>query len=127
MNKFDQFVKHKVKAKFYIRYADDFVFLDVDKNYLENMISKISEFLTGRLKFSLHPDKVFIKTLASGVDFLGWINFLHYRVLRNSTKRRMLERITKNSQNQVLQSYLGLISHGNSYKLSQEVLNLYGL
>ena len=26
MNKFDQFVKHQLKQKFYIRYADDFVF-----------------------------------------------------------------------------------------------------
>ena len=34
MNEFDQFVKHKLKAKHYIRYADDFVILSHDKNYL---------------------------------------------------------------------------------------------
>ena len=35
MNKFDQFVKHKFKAKYYIRYADDFVFLSEDKDSLK--------------------------------------------------------------------------------------------
>lgn len=30
MNKFDQFVKHNLKAKYYIRYADDFVILNKD-------------------------------------------------------------------------------------------------
>ena len=60
MNEFDQFVKHKIKQKFYIRYADDFVFLHEDKRYLENLIPQISEFLGAELKLSLHPNKVFI-------------------------------------------------------------------
>ena len=35
MNEFDQFVKHKLKAKYYIRYADDFIVLLEDKAWLE--------------------------------------------------------------------------------------------
>ena len=45
MNKFDQFVKHQLKVKDYIRYADDFVFLSSDKERLNNQIPKIHEFL----------------------------------------------------------------------------------
>lgn len=71
MNEFDQFVKHRLKARYYIRYADDFVFMHHDKNVLMDILLKVRSFLSEHLKLSLHPDKVSIKTVASGVDFLG--------------------------------------------------------
>ncbi|OGI86443.1 hypothetical protein A3A01_01040 [Candidatus Nomurabacteria bacterium RIFCSPLOWO2_01_FULL_39_17] len=71
MNEFDHFVKRGLKVKYYIRYADDFVILSEDGNYLEKILPEINNFLEKKLKLQLHPDKVFIKTLASGVDFLG--------------------------------------------------------
>ena len=119
MNEFDQFVKHKLRVKYYIRYADDFVVLSDSKNYLENLLPKINDFLNESLKLSLHPDKVFIKTIASGVDFLGWVHFPKHRVLRTITKRRMLKKLKDNPKNETLQSYLGLLKHGNAYKLSK--------
>ncbi|MCX6713852.1 MAG: reverse transcriptase domain-containing protein, partial [Candidatus Vogelbacteria bacterium] len=70
LNEFDQFMKHKLKVKYYIRYADDFVVMARDRDYLENLLTKVSSFLLEKLKLNLHPDKVYIKTLASGVDFL---------------------------------------------------------
>jgi len=115
MNEFDQFVKHKLRVKYYIRYADDFVVLSDSKNYLENLLPKINDFLNESLKLSLHPDKVFIKTIASGVDFLGWVHFPKHRVLRTTTKRRMLKKLKDNPKNETLQSYLGLLKHGNAY------------
>ena len=120
MNEFDQFVKRKLKVKYYIRYADDFVILDENKLYLQQLIPKLSEFLEKELKLSLHPKKLFIKTLSSGVDFLGWINFSHYRIPRTSTKRRMLKKLQNNDSKETLASYLGLLSHGNTYKLAQK-------
>lgn len=118
MNEFDQFVKHKLKVKHYIRYADDFVFLSNDKQWLESILPQISIFLEEKLKLSLHPDKVFIKTLASGVDFLGWVHFPDHRVVRTVTKRRMWKRIAEMDwKEESVQSYLGLLSHGNAKKL----------
>lgn len=117
MNKFDQHVKHRLKAKHYIRYADDFVILSKDKGYLEDLIPKISEFLREGLKLELHPNKVFIKTFSGGVDFLGWVHFPDHRVLRTVTKRRMMKNLSKNPTNEIKQSYLGLLKHGNSWKL----------
>ena len=93
MNEFDQFVKHKLKIKYYIRYADDFIILSENKDWLENLIFKIRDFLNSELKLELHPNKVYIKTSASGIDFLGWIQFSDHRVLRTATKRRILKRI----------------------------------
>jgi retron-type reverse transcriptase len=117
MNEFDQFAKHKIKARYYIRYADDFVIFSEDRKWLENIVPEISEFLESELKLSLHPEKVFIKTISSGVDFLGWVNFSDHRVLRTATKRRMLKRIRKNPKPETINSYLGMLRHGNADKL----------
>jgi len=122
MNEFDQFAKHKLPAKYYIRYADDFVFLSQDKKWIESLIPRIAKFLDTKLVLTLHPDKVYIKSFASGVDFLGWIHFPEHRVLRTSAKRKML-RVVKESKDkeETVQSYLGMLSHGNSDKLRTKV------
>ena len=91
MNEFDQYVKHKLKVKHYIRYADDFVLLSDDKDWLGCQMSLIEKFLGQVLFLQLHPDKVYIKTFASGVDWLGWVHFPDHRVLRNVTARRKLK------------------------------------
>lgn len=122
MNEFDHFLKRELKVKYYVRYADDFIIVHESKEYLENFLPKISAFLKTRLKLSLHPDKVSIKTFASGVDFLGWVHFPHHRVPRTSTKRRMLKRIKINHTPETLASYRGLLKHGNTYKLNKKII-----
>src|SRR3989338_7443697 len=124
MDEFDQFVKHALKMKHYIRYADDFVLLSEDKNYLLKTLPYMVVFLRETLKLTLHPNKVSIETLASGVDFLGWVHFPKHRVLRTSTKWRMFRRIEEtNGKKETIQSYLGLLSHGNAHKLSKLISN----
>ena len=119
MNNFDQWVKRNMKMRFYIRYADDFVFFDIDKDKLLEFIPKIAEFLEERLKLALHPDKVLVKTLVSGVDFLGWVHFPTHRVLRTKTKRRMLRALSQNCSEPTRASYWGLLKPGNTYKLQK--------
>jgi len=122
MNEFDHFMKRKLKVKYYIRYADDFVIFSENKNYLEELVGKISEYLESNLSLSLHPDKLFIKTLNSGVDFLGWVNFSDHRVLRTATKKRMMRRIEENPEEATVNSYLGMLKHGNARKLVAGIL-----
>lgn len=125
MNEFDQFMKHKIKAKYYIRYADDFVILSQDKTWLEELLPMIEDFLSKRLKLDLHPNKVSICTFASGIDFLGWIHFPNHRVLRTSTKKRMFRNIKNGRGNMdTIQSYLGLIKYGNSKKIESQIYKL---
>jgi len=120
MNEFDQFVKHRLKAKYYIRYADDFVIFSQDRKWLEVILKEMKVFLQERLKLELHPDKVSIATLASGVDFLGWVHFPDHHVLRTVTKRRMFRNIrVKEGKKETAQSYLGLLGHGNGYALKE--------
>ncbi len=120
MNEFDQFVKHKLKARHYIRYADDFVILSDNKAWLEGLIPTIKDFLQVRLKLDLHPDKVYIKTLSSGLDFLGWVHFPDHRVIRTSTRHRMVRGLKAGASEASRQSYRGLLSHGNTFKLSTQ-------
>jgi len=125
MNEFDQFVKHKLKAKYYIRYADDFVVLSENKQWLEKMLAEINDCLSRKLKLQLHPDKVYIKTLSSGVDFLGWVNFPDHKVLRTVTKRKMFRNIKlKEGKRETMQSYLGMLGHGNAYRLKQKIIKI---
>jgi RNA-directed DNA polymerase len=130
MNEFDQFVKHKLKAKYYIRYSDDFVIFSEDKKWLENILSPIKIFLKEKLKLELHPGKIHLKTLASGMNFLGMVNFSDHRILRTTTKRRILKKIrekeflwredliSRDSFNQSLQSYLGILTHCRGRKIA---------
>jgi len=119
MTPFDQFVKHKLRAKHYVRYADDFVVLSHDRYELDRMIVEIERFLRKRLQLLLHPRKVSISTLAAGVDFLGWVHFPDHRILRTSSKRRMLKRIADHPTQQTVQSYLGLLRHGHTRRLQE--------
>lgn len=121
MNEFDQFVKHRLKLKYYIRYADDFVVFWEDRNMLELTIPKFAVFLKDNLNLSLHPLKVSIWPIASGVDFLGWVHFPDHRIIRTSTKKRMLKRLKITSKLSVVESYKGLLQHGNSHRLSTSI------
>lgn len=118
MNEFDQYMKHVLKVKYYIRYADDFICMSEDKESLEELLKKIEDFLKQKLKLTLHPDKCYIQTHAGGVDFLGWLHFPYHKVLRRVTKKRMFRKLSEKN----ISSYLGLLSHGNSFFLSKELI-----
>jgi len=84
----------------------------------------MEEFLENNLKLQMHPDKVLIKTLSSGVDFLGWINFPKHRILRTATKKRMFRNLKGNNyKKENIDSYLGMLSHGNGHKLEEHIKN----
>ena len=98
-----------------------FVILSQDKSWLEEMLPKIGDFLSQELQLNLHPNKIFIKTINSGVDFLGWVHFPNHRILRTTTKRRMLKKIKLNAKPETIASYLGLLKHGNTYKIKSKL------
>lgn len=135
LNELDQFVKHELGVKHYIRYADDFIILSYDKTYLEDLIGPIEKFLRLTLDLELHPDKIIFRKLASGVDFLGYVIFPHYVLPRARTKKRILRKIknriaefkagkiSEEKLNQTIQSYLGYLTHANAYKFRLELQN----
>jgi retron-type reverse transcriptase len=123
MNEFDQYVKHRMKEEYYVRYADDFVFLSDNRDGLFRLIPTTQDFLQERLKLELHPNKLFLKTFSSGVDFLGWVHFPDHRVLRTATRRRMMKRIFKQPKDETVASYAGMLRYGNEFRLGEKVRN----
>lgn len=94
LNELDQFVKHTLHAKHYLRYVDDFVILSTNKQELEEHMSSIKVFVEA-LQLELHPIKCQIIPLREGVSFLGFKIFYHYRVVRARNKRKITTKLKK--------------------------------
>lgn len=121
LNELDQFVKHQLQARYYLRYADDFILLSEQRAWLADQLSPLAQFLKHRLRLELHPAKITLQTFASGVDFLGWVHFYDHRVLRQTTRCRMMRKIAERTSLPVVQSYRGLLTHGNAELLRQDL------
>ena len=141
LNELDQFVKHQLKCKFYLRYMDDFILLHSSKTQLEAWKQKIELFLGTVLLLKLKPHSV-LKRVNEGADFLGYIIRPHYRLVRNrvvgnlknklhqfeeeflSPQHFLLLRAPPERQialRQVLASYLGHFKHANAYGLTHSL------
>ena len=139
LNELDQFIKHQLKIKYYFRYADDFVILHPNQQYLENLVTVVSNFLEVDLNLRLHPNKIIIRKFRQGIDFLGYVVLPYYILLRTKTKRRMLKKIRENvkkmeaglisqqSYSQSVQSYLGILQHCRGYKIKQDLEKIMGI
>jgi len=126
------FAKHILGIKYYIRYTDDFIFVHKDKKYLENIVPTARLFLKEKLGLDLHPRKIILRKLSCGIDFLGYIILPYYKILRTKTKKRIMRKIkarvmsynrgdiSRKSLEQTLQSYLGVLKHCRSQKISDK-------
>ena len=128
LNELDQYVKHQLKVKYYLRYCDDFIILGLESSYLSKLAYKIGEFLEEHLFLNLSPNKVILRKYRQGIDFLGYVILPHHRVVRTKTKRRIIDKVFHGNINQQsLNSYLGVLKHSNSYELEKEIIWLSGL
>ncbi|MFH1162230.1 MAG: reverse transcriptase domain-containing protein [Candidatus Jorgensenbacteria bacterium] len=135
MNEFDRFMKHRLRVGHYIRYTDDFSLVSQNCEALKKLLPLISAFLENELTLLLHPNKIIVRKLCQGVDFLGYVIFLKYLRLRTKTKRRMFAKMQRRISEyqsghigrpvleQSLQSYLGVLSHANAYALGEDLKN----
>ena len=131
LNELDYFVKHKLKAKHYIRYVDDFVILHESKSQLEIWKKQIDGFLKEKLKIELHPEKSGIIALSRGIDFVGFRNFYHHRLLRKRNIRKIIDKINLYCEGrlpyskllEILQGWDAYAKWANSFKLRDYVTN----
>ncbi len=132
LNELDQQVKHKIKQKHYIRYMDDFIFLG-EKKELKILLRDVKLFLKKELRLTLHPAKIFLSPKEKGVDFLGYVIFNNYRLLRKKTVKRLKRKIKKNYSllkrkkmdekvfYRSIKSFIAYAKHGRSWKLVQKI------
>lgn len=137
LNELDQFVKHKLKAKHYIRYVDDFVILHNDKEQLKKWMVEINKFLKEKLDLELHPDKSGVINLNKGINFLGFRIFFYHKLVRKSNLRvfekkfkqlRILYKegmIAREKAVESLEGWLEYASHGNTYKYRKHLVKIF--
>ncbi len=133
LNELDQFAKHALKARHYFRYCDDFVIVHPDRKFLEDAVGRIRAFLHDRLALDLHPNKVEIRKVRQGIDFLGYVALPHAAVLRTKTGKRIIRKLDEARASLVagklpqstfdgmIASYLGVLSHSKNRRLHAKI------
>lgn len=149
LNELDQYVKHKLKAEFYIRYVDDLILLHNDRETLVEWRDRIAAFLTERLALELKPATT-LKRVSEGADYLGYIVRPEYLLVRQRVVGNLRARIrrfgeemvvrrtargkgfvhihlreeTVRKLRQTLASYLGHFRHANAYTLTNSLFDV---
>ena len=77
----DQFVKHHLKVRYYLRYCDDFILLSTDRTELEAHEGTIGRFLMDELHLCLNERRR-LRPVSDGIDFLGYIVRPDYLLVR---------------------------------------------
>jgi len=148
MNELDQFVKHELKCKHYVRYVDDFVLCHTDKTHLLGLKTRIEDFLARRLGLTLRSPTM-LKPMRQGCDFLGYIVRGRYRLVRRrvidnfNQKIKIIEQQWRQSKNTgvlynlnpnemarltgVVASYWGHFSHSDAYHLKASLYQRHQL
>lgn len=131
LNELDQFVKHHLRTRYYLRYVDDFVILGRDEKELARFRREIDDFLSARLKLQLHPTRHKLLMVSNGIDFLGYVTRGQYilvrrRVINNFKQKlryfRSLEEIDQAHLTAISASYFGHFKVANAYRLRKKVM-----
>lgn len=143
----DQFVKHQLKCRQYIRYVDDFILLHNSSEQLRIWQRDIQYFLNQKLGLSV-KDNFTLAPVSNGADFLGYITRPHYRLVRRRVVHHFREKLNtfaalniKQHKNglaeidlsvekrdklmSVMASYLGHYKHAKHYRLLQRLFSEY--
>ena len=136
LNELDQFILREIRPRSYCRYVDDFLLFHEDKAFLAEALRHVEERLAA-LRLILHPGKSRVYRTADGVTFLGWRIFPdHRRLVRGNVVRfrrriRALKeefdagRIEWEEVAQRLQAWNAHASHGNTWKLREQIFGKY--
>ena len=92
LNEVDQYIKHKLKIKYYCRYLDDSIVIVKTKKEAKETLEKIKIFLRNNLELELNSKTQIFKN-KQGVNFCGYkIN--EYRMkIRDRGKKKIKHKI----------------------------------
>lgn len=126
----DQFAKHQLRARHYIRYVDDFILLHESAQWLNNAKARIEAFLPERLHAQVNPAKTILQPIERGVDFVGQVIKPWRRTTRCRTVSEAIQRVSSANDQDLLpraNSYFGLLrqashSHHDRARLAHVLL-----
>jgi RNA-directed DNA polymerase len=116
LNELDQFIKHQICAKHYIRYVDDFVLLHKSPQWLNAALASIDAFLPAQLNARLNPKKTILQPVDRGVDFVGQVVKPWHRSTRKRTFNEAISQVKKAPTSDVFgmaNSYFGLFGQAS--------------
>lgn len=127
LNKLDQFVKHELKVKYYVRYMDDFIILSEDPAELRRLLAIIEEFLRRELRLELNP-KTTILAAKNGINFVGYIHYKDHKKIRKDARRRLTKLLKAFETGEVeleyfdrsIESRFGHMEHADTYNYIRE-------
>lgn len=134
----DQFCKRVLGIKRYIRYMDDIIILDNDKERLKEYGRRMTQFLEERLHLNFN-NKTALRPVRVGCEFVGFVIYNDHVILRKSTTLRMKRTLRKTRQdyhdnlitfkeaNATMQSYLAMLSHVDCKKFKEKLLDKFVL
>lgn len=102
LNALDQFVKHELKCRWYLRYCDDFVLLARSPEQLREWKTRIADFVAERLALELNPTRERLRPVADGVDFLGYIVRPHHLLVRRGVVGHLREALCRSERGLVI-------------------------
>jgi hypothetical protein len=108
----DQYVKHQIGARHYIRYVDDMVLLHNSPEWLNKAGREINRFAKEHLGLALNPRKTILQPISRGVDFVGQIIKPWRSVLRRTTFKNALKAVCNKSGDDLVRSansYFGIL------------------
>jgi RNA-directed DNA polymerase len=117
LNPLDQRAKHQLRARHYIRYVDDFLFLHESADWLNAVLADITEFLPTRLGVRLNSSKTILQPIERGVDFVGQVIKPWHRYTRHRTVNEAVRRIRVADEVDLMSlanSYFGLVRQAGS-------------
>lgn len=86
----DHFIKEELGIRRYVRYMDDFILWENDRESLHKAFHSIQSFTNEKLALSLHEP--YINVVKSGVPFLGFLIFPDKIHLSQKKKRRLIKK-----------------------------------
>lgn len=131
LNELDQFAKHQLRARHYVRYVDDFILLHESAQWLTEAYARIKAFLPERLHAQLNPRKTVLQPIERGVDFVGQVIKPWRRTTRKRTVKHACRRVQTTPANKlsaVANSYYGLLrqashSHRDRVRLTKSIFH----
>ncbi len=121
----DQRAKHVLRARHYIRYVDDFLFLDESPARLTEILADVTAFLPERLGAQINPRKTILQPIDRGVDFVGHVIKPWHRSTRKRTRNEALRRVAEapaGDVHQLANSYFGLLRQATASHLDRAQL-----
>lgn len=114
LNELDRFIKHEMGRKAYLRYGDDFIIFNGNKNELLQIKKLTTDFIESKLKLILHSKNNLIVEAKHGLKFLGVILYPNGRSLSKRNQARVKNRLNLRNSG----SYWGVVSqHGTAEKV----------